>query len=121
MVICVTLILAANAMTSLHIFGHVMVRFSPDWTYIGFSFIRLTVNLFRHLILIEHGLYRDPTMMTLLSFSTTHKVEYQYINSLHAGSFAGLKSLSGIPSSGKFFGNELNLVNSFFFSYVGIG
>ena len=34
-----------------------MVLFSPDWTNIGFFFILLTVNLFRHSTLIEHGLY----------------------------------------------------------------
>ena len=34
-----------------------MVLYSPDWTNIGFSFILLTVNPFRHLTLIEHGLY----------------------------------------------------------------
>ena len=33
-----------------------MVLYSPDWTTIGFSFILLTVNLFRHSTLIEHGL-----------------------------------------------------------------
>ena len=34
-----------------------MVLYSPDWTNIGFSFILLTVNLFRHPTLVEHGLY----------------------------------------------------------------
>ena len=34
-----------------------MVLYSPDWTNIGFSFILLTVILFRHPTLIEHGLY----------------------------------------------------------------
>ena len=34
-----------------------MVLYSPDWTNIGFTFILLTVNLFRHPTLIEHGLY----------------------------------------------------------------
>ena len=34
--------------------GHVMVLYSPDWTNLGFSFILLTVNLFRHSTLIEH-------------------------------------------------------------------
>ena len=34
-----------------------MVLYSLDWTNIGFSFILLTVNLFRHPTLIEHGLY----------------------------------------------------------------
>ena len=38
--------------------GHVMVLYSPGWTNIGFSFILLTVNLFRHLTLIERGLYK---------------------------------------------------------------
>ena len=33
-----------------------MALYSPDWINIGFSFILLTVNLFRHLTLIEHGL-----------------------------------------------------------------
>ena len=37
-----------------------MVLHSPDWTNIGFSFILLTVNLFRHLTLIEHGLTIKP-------------------------------------------------------------
>ena len=36
--------------------GHVMVLYSPDWTNIGLSFILLTVSLFRHPTLIEHGL-----------------------------------------------------------------
>ena len=31
--------------------------YSPDWTNIGFSFILLTVYLFRHPTIIEHGLY----------------------------------------------------------------
>ena len=34
-----------------------MVLCSPDWTNIGFSFILLTVNLFRHSTLSEHGLF----------------------------------------------------------------
>ena len=34
-----------------------MVLYSPYWTNSGFSFILLTVNLFRHSTLIEHGLY----------------------------------------------------------------
>ena len=34
--------------------GHVMVLYSPDWTNIGFSFILLIVNLFRHPTLIQH-------------------------------------------------------------------
>ena len=38
--------------------GHVMVLYSPGWTNIGFSFILLTVNLFRHLSLIERGPYK---------------------------------------------------------------
>ena len=42
---------------NLSIVGHVMVLYSPDWTNIRFSFILLTVNLFRHPTLIEHGLY----------------------------------------------------------------
>ena len=33
----------------------VMVLYSPDLTNIGFSFILLTVNLFHHPTLIEHG------------------------------------------------------------------
>ena len=33
-----------------------MILYSPDWTNVGFSFILLTVNLFRHSTLIEHGL-----------------------------------------------------------------
>ena len=36
--------------------SRVMVLYSLDWTSIGFLFILLTVNLFRHLTLIEHGL-----------------------------------------------------------------
>ena len=42
---------------SSYVVGHVMVLNSPDWTNAGFSFIDLTVNLFRHPTLIEHGLY----------------------------------------------------------------
>ena len=34
-----------------------MVLYSPDWAHIGFSFILLTVNMFRHPTLIGHGLY----------------------------------------------------------------
>ena len=34
-----------------------MVLYSPDWTNIELSFILLTVNLFCHHTLIEHGLY----------------------------------------------------------------
>ena len=34
-----------------------MVRYSPDWIHIGFTFILLTANLFRHPTLIEHELY----------------------------------------------------------------
>ena len=34
-----------------------MVLYLSDWTNIGFSFIFLTVNLFRHSTIIEHGLY----------------------------------------------------------------
>ena len=34
-----------------------MILYSPDWTNIGFSFMLLTVNLFRHSTLTEHGLY----------------------------------------------------------------
>ena len=37
--------------------GHVMVLYLSDRTNIGFSFIFLTVNLFRHATLIEHGLF----------------------------------------------------------------
>ena len=36
--------------------GHVMVLYLFNWTNMGFSFIFLTVNLFRHSALIEHGL-----------------------------------------------------------------
>ena len=42
---------------SSYVVGHVMVLYSPDWTNIGFSFVLLTVTLFRHPALIEHGLY----------------------------------------------------------------
>ena len=34
-----------------------MVLYSPDWTNTGFSFILITVNLFRHSTLTEQGLY----------------------------------------------------------------
>ena len=34
-----------------------IVLYSPDWTNTGFSFILLTVNLFRHSTLTEQGLY----------------------------------------------------------------
>ena len=44
---------------SLYVVGHVMVLYSPESTNIGFSFILLTVNLFRHPTLIQHGLYSD--------------------------------------------------------------
>ena len=42
---------------SSYVVGHVMVLYSPDWTNIGFSFILLTVNQFRHPTLIQHGLH----------------------------------------------------------------
>ena len=41
---------------SSYVVGHVMLLYSP-WTITGFSFILLTVNLFRHPTIIEHGLY----------------------------------------------------------------
>ena len=34
-----------------------MVLYSLDWTNTGFSFIILTINLFRHPTLIEQGLF----------------------------------------------------------------
>ena len=40
-----------------YVVGHVMELYSPDLTNIRFSFILLTVNMFRHPTLIEHGLY----------------------------------------------------------------
>ena len=43
----------------MYVVGHVMVLYSPDWTNTGFSLILITVNLFRHLTLIEHGVYSD--------------------------------------------------------------
>ena len=39
--------------------GHVMVLYSHDWTNMGFYYILLTVNLYRHSTLIEHGLHRQ--------------------------------------------------------------
>ena len=36
-----------------YVVGQAIVLYSPDWTNIGFSFIVLTVNLFRHPILIN--------------------------------------------------------------------
>ena len=41
-----------------YVVGHVMVLYSPDLTNIGFSFILLAVNLFRHLTQSS----RDNTM-----------------------------------------------------------
>ena len=43
-----------------------MVLYSPDWTNIGFSFILLTVNLFRHPTHIEHGQYSIVEAIHLL-------------------------------------------------------
>ena len=40
-----------------------MVIYSPDWTNTGFSFILLTVNLFRHSTLTEQGLYPSPGLV----------------------------------------------------------
>ena len=42
---------------SSYVVGHVMALYLPDWTNIGFSFMLLTVNLFRHPTHIEHGIY----------------------------------------------------------------
>ena len=42
-----------------------MVLYSPDWTNTGFSFILLTVNLFRHSTLTEQGLYIICSTKTL--------------------------------------------------------
>ena len=42
-----------------------MVLYSPDWTNTGFSFILLTVNLFRHSTLTEQGLYFRNSALTL--------------------------------------------------------
>ena len=40
-----------------YVASHIMVRYSPHWTNIGFfSFILLTVKLFCHPTRIEHGL-----------------------------------------------------------------
>ena len=43
-----------------------MVLYSPDWTNTGFSFILLTVNLFRHSTLTEQGLYGPRREKTCL-------------------------------------------------------
>ena len=54
-----------------------MVLYSHDWTDIGFSFILITVNLFPHFTLIEHGLYMDisPKDSQTL-FSKLHNMSY---------------------------------------------
>ena len=44
-----------------------MVLYSPDWTNTGFSFILLTVNLFRHSTLTEQGLYTLQNTETLFT------------------------------------------------------
>ena len=44
-----------------------MVLYSPDWTNTGFSFILLTVNLFRHSTLTEQGLYLENSYCLLFS------------------------------------------------------
>ena len=45
-----------------------MVLYSPDWTHIGCSFRLLTVNLFRHPTLIEHGLYSQIVWFYVVCF-----------------------------------------------------
>ena len=45
-----------------------MVIYSPDWTNIWFSFILLSVNLFRHPTLMEHGLYFDQLIFSVFVF-----------------------------------------------------
>ena len=47
-----------------------MVLYSSDWTNTGFSFILLTVNLFRHSTLTEQGLYLNTFARVLLSVAT---------------------------------------------------
>ena len=53
-----------------------MVLYSPDWTNTGFSFIFLTVNLFRHSTLTEQGLYKQD-------FST-HRQGFSYLSEVGA-------------------------------------
>ena len=46
-----------------------MVLYSPDWTNVGFSFILVTVNMFRHPTLIEHGLIKVYELIPVNNFS----------------------------------------------------
>ena len=45
--------------------------YSPDWTITGFSFILLTVNLFRHSTLTEQGLYSKVLNLLLLNIASS--------------------------------------------------
>ena len=49
-----------------------MVLCSPDWTHIACSFLLLTVNLFRHPTLIEHGLYKLMFYLTIVNKILRH-------------------------------------------------
>ena len=44
-----------------------MVLYSPDWTNIWLSFILLTVNMYSHPTLIEHGQYYNALGVSLAS------------------------------------------------------
>ena len=62
---------------------HVMVLYLSDLTNIGYSFIFLTVNLFRHSTLIKHGLYSFPSYHT---HNATVLHEIYQVHTLAAGS-----------------------------------
>ena len=52
-----------------------MVLYSPDWTNTGFSFILLTINLFRHSTLTEQGLYhRNFSLQTRVALKKKQTV-----------------------------------------------
>ena len=54
--------------------------YSPDWTNTGFSFILLTVNLFRHSTLIEQGYLRlllDEVLF--IDVSSFYNYAYMYL------------------------------------------
>ena len=58
-----------------------MVLYSPDWTNIGFSFILLAVNLFRHYTLIEYRLYIRVYGRQQLNFDgSKHPYEHKKLN-----------------------------------------
>ena len=55
--------------------GQVMVIYSCDWTKTGFSFILLTVNLFRHPTLIERETLEIISTAWIISQKQTKNIQ----------------------------------------------